>query len=107
MKPHFLYNTLDTIGYIVLTGDTNQAYDAITALGSFYRQSLSKGKQYITLEQELQIIKDYTSLLSLRYEDLFTVNYDVDETLYQHEIIKLLLQPLVENSVYHGIKPLG
>ena len=107
MKPHFLYNTLDTIGYIVLTGDTNQAYDAITALGSFYRQSLSKGKQFITLEQELQIIKDYTSLLSLRYEDLFTVNYDVDETLYQHEIIKLLLQPLVENSVYHGIKPLG
>lgn len=107
MKPHFLYNTLDTIGYIVLTGDTNQAYDAITALGSFYRQSLSKGKQFITLEQELQIIKDYTSLLSLRYEELFTVNYDVDETLYQHEIIKLLLQPLVENSVYHGIKPLG
>ena len=74
---------------------------------SFYRQSLSKGKQFITLEQELQIIKDYTSLLSLRYEDLFTVNYDVDETLYQHEIIKLLLQPLVDNSVYHGIKQLG
>lgn len=107
MKPHFLYNTLDTIGYIVLTGDTCQAYDAITALGSFYRQSLSRGKQFITLEQELQIIKDYTSLLSLRYEELFTVTYDVDETLYQHEIIKLLLQPLVENSVYHGIKPLG
>lgn len=107
MKPHFLYNTLDTIGYILLTGDLNQAYDAITALGSFYRQSLSKGRPFITIEQEIQIVKDYTALLSLRYEKLFTTTYEVDETLNQHEIIKLLLQPLVENSIYHGIKPLG
>ncbi len=107
MKPHFLYNTLDTIGYILLTGDLNQAYDAITALGSFYRQSLSKGRPFITIEQEIQIVKDYTALLSLRYEELFTTTYEVDETLNQHEIIKLLLQPLVENSIYHGIKPLG
>ncbi|MDR2022970.1 MAG: histidine kinase [Hungatella sp.] len=107
MKPHFLYNTLDTIGYIMLTGDLNQAYGAITALGSFYRQSLSKGRPFITIEQEIQIVKDYTALLSLRYEELFTATYKVDEALYQHEIIKLLLQPLVENSIYHGIKPLG
>jgi two-component system sensor histidine kinase YesM len=107
MKPHFLYNTLDTIGYIMLTGDLNQAYGAITALGSFYRQSLSKGRPFITIEQEIQIVKDYTALLSLRYEELFTATYEVDEALYQHEIIKLLLQPLVENSIYHGIKPLG
>jgi two-component system sensor histidine kinase YesM len=107
MKPHFLYNTLDTIGYIMLTGDLNQAYDAITTLGSFYRQSLSKGRPFITIEQEIQIVKDYTALLSLRYEELFTTTYEVDEALYQHEIIKLLLQPLVENSIYHGIKPLG
>ena len=107
MKPHFLYNTLDTIGYIMLTGDLNQAHDAVTALGSFYRQSLSKGRPFITIEQEIQIVKDYTALLSLRYEELFFITYEVDEALYQHEIIKLLLQPLVENSIYHGIKPLG
>lgn len=107
IKPHFLYNTLDAIGYMALTEEPVQVYDAIETLGSFYRESLSSGQQMITVRQELQIVKDYTHLLSLRYESLFKVDYEVDPTLMDHGILKLLLQPLVENAVYHGIKPLG
>lgn len=107
IKPHFLYNTLDAIGYMALTEEPGQVYDAIETLGSFYRESLSSGQQMITIRQELQIIKDYTHLLSLRYESLFSVDYQVDSNLLDHRILKLLMQPLVENAVYHGIKPLG
>lgn len=107
IKPHFLYNTLDAIGYLALTDNPEKVYDAIETLGSFYRHSLSDGRQIITVAQEIQIVKDYSSLLSIRYENLFIITYEVDPNALSCPILKLLLQPLVENSVYHGIKPLG
>lgn len=107
IKPHFLYNTLDAIGYMALTDKPESVYKAIETLGSFYRQSLSNGAPMITIFEEIQIVRDYAALLSLRYESLFDVTYELDETALTCKIPRLILQPLVENAVYHGIKPLG
>lgn len=107
VKPHFLYNTLDAIGYLALTEEPSQTYEAIETLGSFYRQSLSLGEQMIPVKKEAAIVSDYVKLLKLRYEDLFEVTYEIDENCYRTLVPHLILQPLVENAVYHGIKPMG
>lgn len=107
IKPHFLYNTLDAIGCIALTDEPVKVYEAIETLGSFYRRSLGKGQEILSLREEVEIVKDYISLLSLRYESLFDIVYEIDTTLLNMQIPKLVLQPFIENSIYHGIKPLG
>ncbi len=107
MKPHFLYNTLDTIGCMALQNTREEVYDAIETLGIFYRKFLSKGSETITLADEISIVKNYIKLLRLRYDDMFEDFYEIDEKLCSMMILKLILQPLVENSIYHGIRPKG
>lgn len=107
IKPHFLYNTLDTIAYLALERDKEEVYNAIETLGSFYRKFLSKGSKQITLENEIAIVKDYCKLQKLRYGDIFEDIYEIEEALLQIKIPKLILQPLVENSLYHGIRLKG
>jgi len=107
VKPHFLYNTIDALGYLALSGKNEELYEALEALGSYYRTSLSKGKEIITLREEVDIIKAYLTLQKLRYGNIFTVNYGIDKRVYEYKTLKLVLQPLVENSLYHGIKPKG
>lgn len=107
IKPHFLYNTLDTIGYMSLQNSREEVYDVIETLGNFYRKFLSKGSENITLSEEISIVKDYIKLQRLRYNDMFEDEYDIQENLNSVMILKLLLQPLVENSIYHGIRPKG
>jgi len=107
IKPHFLYNTLDAIRCMTLTDEPMAVHNAIETLGSFYRKSLGKGGQVICVDEEISITKDYISLLTLRYESLFQISYDLDLSAYKYKVPKLFLQPLVENAVYHGIKPMG
>jgi two-component system sensor histidine kinase YesM len=107
IKPHFLYNTLDTMGYLAISGKSDEVYEAIEALGSYYRTSLSKGSEVISLREEIEIVKNYLTIQKLRYGDIFNVNYEIDERVYEYKILKLVLQPLVENALYHGIKPKG
>ncbi|KAB1439699.1 MAG: histidine kinase [Candidatus Galacturonibacter soehngenii] len=107
IKPHFLYNTLDTIAYLSLEKEKEEVYNAIETLGSFYRKFLSKGSKQITLEEEIAIVKDYCKLQKLRYGDIFEDMYDIDKALLQIKVPKLILQPLVENSLYHGIRLKG
>jgi two-component system, sensor histidine kinase YesM len=107
IKPHFLYNTLDTMGYLALSGKSDEVYEAIEALGSYYRTSLSKGSEVISIREEIEIVKNYLTLQKFRYGDTFDVNYEIDERVYEYKILKLVLQPLVENALYHGIKPKG
>jgi two-component system sensor histidine kinase YesM len=107
IKPHFLYNTFDTISSLTLAGRSNEVYFLVKALGSFYRTSLSKGNEVITIGEELETVKNYLAIQSIRYGDLFTVKYDIDEGVKKYSILKLILQPLVENSLYHGIRPKG
>lgn len=107
IKPHFLYNTLDTIGYMALTEERDKVYDAIESLGSYYKNSLSNGSEMVTIENEINIVKDYLSLQKLRYGGLFEDSYYIDTGIKDTQVLKLILQPLVENALYHGIKPLG
>lgn len=107
VKPHFLYNTLDAMGYLALSGKCDEVYEALEALGGYYRTSLSKGSEIITLGEEIDIVKNYFLLQRLRYGDIFTDTYEVDENLLHIKILKLVLQPIAENALYHGIKPKG
>lgn len=107
VKPHFLYNTLDAMRYLALSGKSEELYESLEALGSYYRISLSKGQESITIKEEIDILKSYLILQKLRYGDIFEVTYDIDKSAYEYKIPKLVLQPLVENSIYHGIKPKG
>ena len=107
IKPHFLYNTFDAISSLALSGRNNEAYRALKALGSYYRTSLSRGSEVITIAEELDVVKNYLTIQQLRYGDIFTANYDIDERAKKYKILKLVLQPLVENALYHGIKLKG
>ena len=107
IKPHFLYNTLETIGYLALEKPREEVYEAVEVLGSFYRKFLSSGNSEITLGDELEIIRNYLQLQKVRYEDVFKDEYQVDETLLDIMVPRLILQPLVENSLYHGIRMKG
>ena len=107
IKPHFLYNSLETIGYLAIDAKAEKVHSALETLGSFYRNFLSKGDREIPLKREITIIKDYISLQKLRYGDIINDEYDIAENTQECIIPKLILQPLVENSIYHGIRMKG
>ncbi len=107
IKPHFLYNTLDNIAYLALSGNNQTVYEAVNALGSFCRISLSKGSEVISLENEVRQIQNYLLLQKLRYGEMISDEYNIAPDTNQIRILKNILQPLVENSIYHGIRPSG
>jgi two-component system sensor histidine kinase YesM len=107
IKPHFLYNSLETISYMACEAGADKVYSALETLGSFYRNFLSKGDREIPLKREIQIIRDYLSIQKLRYGENINDEYDIDESVLDVMIPKLILQPLVENSIYHGIRVKG
>ncbi len=104
IKPHFLYNTLDSINSLAVMGKNKEVSDTIRALGDFYRMSLNKGKEMIPFEKELQTVVSYLYIQNLRYGDLFEVNYNIEPETSGVIVPKMILQPLVENSIYHGIR---
>lgn len=107
IKPHFFYNTLDLIFVMCKTGESEEAGKATKALADFYRVALSNGKEIITVREELQNLQSYLYIQSARYSDLFDFRIDVPAELQNCAIPKLTLQPLVENSIYHGLKEKG
>ena len=107
IKPHFLYNSIETIGYMALDAGADKVHDALETMGSFYRNFLSKGGRDIPFSREVRIVKDYLSLQKLRYGDIIQDEYDIDENTENFIVPKLILQPLVENSIYHGIRLKG
>ncbi len=107
IKPHFLYNTLDNIAYLALQDNNNTLYQAVNSLGNFFRISLSKGSETISLADEIRLIKNYLTLQKLRYGDMINDEYNVEDNTLNINILKNILQPLVENCIYHGIRPSG
>lgn len=107
MKPHFLYNTLDMIRYMALENRTDEVYNMLETLGNFYRRFLSKGSTDLSLGEEIEIVKSYLTLQRTRFDDIFTDEYEIEEGLSFIRVPRLILQPLVENSIYHGIRPKG
>ncbi|WNS44125.1 sensor histidine kinase [Paenibacillus sp. MMS20-IR301] len=107
IKPHFLYNTLDTI-YVLNELDRNEeARDTTKALADFYRMVLNQGRELIILEKEARITDDYLAIMQIRYPDVFRYELDIPAELSGTPIPKLSLQPLVENAIYHGLKKKG
>ncbi|WP_180272622.1 sensor histidine kinase [Konateibacter massiliensis] len=104
INPHFLYNTLDAVSALALMKDNESCFKMTQALGSFYRNSLNSGLDFVTIQDEIQCIRSYITILNIRYDDKIKVEYDVEEHLLNCKILKLLLQPLIENAVHHGIK---
>ena len=104
VNPHFLYNTLDTIVWLVEGGMEQDAVDMITSLSVFFRTSLSKGKDIIPLSEEERHTLSYLEIQQMRYQDILEYEIEIPEELYQYKILKMTLQPLVENALYHGIK---
>ena len=104
INPHFLYNTLDTIIWLAEAGDSRQVVTMVSALSDFFRTTLSKGRDYITVREEEAHIRSYLQIQKFRYRDILEYEIRIPEELYQYQILKLTLQPLVENALYHGIK---
>lgn len=106
INPHFLYNTLETIIWMAEFKDTEKVISMTKALSNFFRISLSNGKEKIPLRDEIKHIQDYLYIQKQRYEDKLEYIIDIDEKLLDIDVPKIILQPLVENSIYHGIKNL-
>ena len=104
INPHFLYNTLDAIIWLAEAGEKEQVIMMVTALSDFFRTTLSKGRDYITVQEEESHIRSYLQIQQFRYQDILEYEIDIPEEMYQYQILKLTLQPLVENALYHGIK---
>ena len=104
INPHFLYNTLDVISGLTLIGDQDKSFQMTQALGRFYRNSLNSGCQVIPVREELDIIKSYMTIINIRYDNEISIEYEVDESLLDILMLKLILQPLVENAVHHGMR---
>lgn len=104
IKPHFLYNTLDNIYSLAELDEKDILMELVMNLSQFYRFSLSNGKTYVTLEQELEISHFYLEIMKIRYYEKFSYEIECPKELKKCSCIKLLLQPIIENSIYHGIK---
>ncbi len=104
INPHFLYNTLDTIIWMAESKKTDQVVKIVAALSNFFRISLSKGMDWITIGEEVERIKSYLTIQKMRYRDILDFTIEVDQEVADNTILKLILQPLVENALYHGIK---
>lgn len=104
IKPHFLYNTLDNICSLAELDEKDTLIQLVMNLSTFYRQSLSQGQSLITIKQELDIATAYIKILQIRYPNQFDYHIHCEPALYDCSCLKLLIQPIVENSIYHGIK---
>ena len=104
INPHFLYNTLDTIIWMAQSNKTDQVIEIVSALSKFFRISLSKGNDWITIGEEIERTRSYLTIQRMRYRDIMDFTIEAEEGVANYTILKLILQPLVENALYHGIK---
>lgn len=103
INPHFLYNTLKTAQYMVLLGDS-RAEKMIELLIDFFKTGIDRGERLIRLDEEIRYIKTYMDIQQMRYPDRYRVVFNVPEELYGYFILKLTLQPIIENAIYHGFE---
>ena len=104
INPHFLYNTLDSIMWMIESEQYEDAIAMVHSLGRLLRISLSKGKNIITIGDELQHAKSYLDIQKYRYKNKFTSYFEVEEGIEKYKTIKLIIQPLIENAIYYGME---
>lgn len=103
INPHFLYNTLDTVNWLAYAGRTEEIHKAVVSLSKYYRLILNKGQDTLTLEEELRHVEYYMKIQDIRFPDKLTYEVDVKEEIKSSIVPKIILQPLVENAISHGI----
>ncbi|NOU98173.1 HAMP domain-containing protein [Paenibacillus sp. LMG 31456] len=106
INPHMLYNTLDSIYWMTITKEYEEIGEMTTALAQFFRLILNKGNELTTISKEVETVEHYLRIQKLQFKDKFDYKIEVDADIQSESCIKLLLQPLVENAILHGIKPL-
>ena len=104
ITPHFLYNTLDTIIWLAEVQQYDQVISVTRAFSNFFRISLSRGKEWITVGEEIEHVRSYLTIQKIRYRDILDYTVECDGGIESCTVLKLILQPLVENALYHGIK---
>lgn len=104
INPHFLYNTLDIIVWMIENEKPDQAVKAVTALARFFRISLSRGKSIITVKDELEHVRNYLMIQHMRFKNRFSYTIEAEDEVLDLASLKLMLQPLVENAIYHGME---
>jgi two-component system sensor histidine kinase YesM len=104
ISPHFLYNTLDTIVWLAEGHQHEQVISVTRNFSNFFRASLNRGKEWVTVRDEFEHIGNYLTIQKIRYRDILDYSIDYDRAMDGEPMLKLLLQPLVENALYHGIK---
>lgn len=104
VNPHFLYNTLQSINWMAKLKDFEGVSTMVTALGKFLRYSINSQEDLVTIGQEIEQINNYLTIQKIRYGDKFEVSINIEENLKDYKVLKLMLQPIVENSIIHGIE---
>ncbi|MFT4144295.1 MAG: sensor histidine kinase [Mobilitalea sp.] len=104
INPHFIYNTLESISMMATIHDDDTTSEMATNLGSILRYGINKTKEEVTVKEELDNLEKYIYLQDIRFHSVYTITINVDPELYSIHIIKLILQPIVENAIYHGMK---
>jgi two-component system sensor histidine kinase YesM len=104
IKPHFLYNTLDTIQWMAQEYEADDIIEIIGALTNLFRIGLNRGYEWIPIRDEIKHAESYMIIQMSRYMDKLDFKFDIPEELYKFHVLKLILQPLIENAIYHGIK---
>ncbi|MBD1382279.1 cache domain-containing sensor histidine kinase [Metabacillus arenae] len=103
INPHFIYNTLDAISWIAKIHKQQDIEKMTLALATFFRMSLHKGDKYISVQEEIEIVKSYTTIEKMRFPDRFTIHYNISPDIVKAKIMKIIIQPFVENAIKHGI----
>lgn len=104
INPHFLYNTLDIIVWMIENEKREEASQIVTALARFFRISLSNGRSIITVKSELDHVRNYLMIQHMRFKNKFSYQIEADEEVLNLASLKLMLQPMVENAIYHGME---
>ncbi|MDQ0877452.1 two-component system sensor histidine kinase YesM [Paenibacillus sp. V4I3] len=104
INPHFLYNTLDSIIWMAETGKSKEVILMTASLAKLFRLSISKGQEFLSIFNEIEHIKNYLTIQKMRYKSKLDFEINVDKSILSYKVIKIILQPLVENAIYHGIR---
>lgn len=107
INPHFLYNTLNSVCSLIKVGKPDEAYVMICAIGQFYRTALSNGNILIPIEEEIENVNNYIKIQTIRYGEKIAYDIETEDEIGKYYIVKLTLQPIVENAIYHGVKEMS
>src|SRR5690606_2842455 len=105
INPHFLYNTLNSIRWMAIIQKADNIKEAIDALSRLLLNTINQTERFVTIEEELQNLRDYVYIQKIRYNDRFQIKYDIVKDVLNQKCLRFMLQPFVENAIFHGIDP--